>query len=176
MLPGEARAGFRLCRLSGPRPCGGARTCSGARSGLALGQRRGPGAGPMTAPVKLHRGPKVSRTATRTWSRPRLQCDPGHTSERALASNTVGDASRLVHVACGARGEIARCRVVAMARGVRRRCLRFNLSRDPRRPCWQGKRRRGECSFLVFPSCSLGVVFAPQQPPRIVRRDGRLRR
>jgi hypothetical protein len=121
---------------------------------------------------RLHRGRGFTR-AGRSWARPRFECDPVHTSKRPLLL------SRSVMPAHTSPVDSVADRSAPVRRNaatVRRRGLSLDRVRKMAYAS-AGKPNDAAASvLLVFPWCSPGVVFAPQQSPRIVRRDGLPRR
>src|SRR2546428_12291559 len=138
-------------------------TCSRARSGLALGQRRAPGRDLSLPPMR--RTPRFYGRPCEL-ARPPLECGPAHTGESALAPMTVADASTPVHVASGPRVELARNRVAGPTQEVGSGYLEIDERLAGRAD------EAAERVASAFPRCSLTVVFAPQQPPRITRPHG----
>src|SRR5438445_4041626 len=78
--------------------------------------------------------------------------------------------STLIHVAREYGLELAWHQVVAMGRG-QETVPRSASQGDPRMAATLSEMKRQRVFFWVFLSCCPAVVFAPQQPPRIVRRD-----
>src|SRR5947209_3145000 len=108
MLPGQrSRTLSAVPGLSGRRTRGHARNLPKSKELTCPRPKRGPVRDLSLPSMKSRRlATKGFMDGTRTWPRLRPQCDPGHTSERALAANTVADASTLMHVAREYRLEI----------------------------------------------------------------------